>query len=153
MTVLNRLNSENPTERQRFGADVEVWVRDELRGKGFDAELIADWEAPYDLKIGDLPVEVKGARLRQRKVRSGYYGPEYRWFVDNLKDEDYLLALVTEDPDGSRRLFLAPSWAAFGRATITITSHPDKYTGRLSQYLENFEIVNEIAERRDQYTN
>jgi len=140
---------QNPTSRQLFGADVETWVRDQLRDQGYNVELETDWQAPYDLDMAGMPVEVKAAKRRQRQVRPGYYSDEYRWNVGNLEDGDYLLALVAEDDKGQRYLFLALSWAAYGRQGISITSHPDKYSGRLAGYLGNYTIIDELKERRN----
>lgn len=138
--------------RQTFGAEAEGWVWSQLTQRGIKARVISDWSNCFDLVIDDrlpLPVEVKAARRRRRQVRPGYYAEEYRWHLGNIpQDQDFLLALVAEDDRGDRFLYLVPSWAAFGRVGISITSHPERYAGRLAKYLDNWQVIDQVTRER-----
>lgn len=140
------------TAKQQFGATIEEWVAGQLAAAGYPARLIAEWGAAFDLIIdGPTPllVEVKAARRRMRRVRPGQYAPEWRWHVANIAQEvDHLLALVAEDLEGRRWLFLTPSWEAFGRQGLSITNHPTRYRGRLARYLEAWPVIGEVAAQR-----
>lgn len=141
----------NATERMKFGAAIEEWVLAELAAQGYAARLMARWGDDFDLVIdaaAPVRVEVKAARRRMRKVRPGYYAPEWRWHVANIaEDGDYLLALVAEDWRGRRWLFLVPSWEAWGRQGLSITSHPERYKGRLAKYLRAWSTIEWAAGR------
>jgi len=143
-----------PSKRQAFGATIEGWVLQQLRARGIEARMISDWTNHFDLVIdGEVPtpVEVKGARLGWRRPRPGYLAPVWRWFTGNIdQTQDYLLALVAEDPDGHRHLYLVPSWAAWGRSGLSLTSHPDCYNGRLAKYRDNWAVVGQVTNRRQQ---
>lgn len=121
----------NATERMEFGASIEEWVLARLNSQGYEARLISRWSDNFDLVIDGelpLPVEVKAARRRWRKVRPGYYATEWRWHVANIdRSADHLLALVAEDELRERFLFLVPSWVAWDKQGLSITSHPNKY--------------------------
>lgn len=140
------------TPQATFGASVEQWVAEQMNHRGIPARLRPRWSDSFDLTVDGaqpIPVEVKAAHKRQRRVRPGYYAPEWRWHVGNIDaSQDHLLALVAEDDAGRRWLFLAPSWAAFGRVGLSITRHPTEYRGRLAQYLGNWGIIDLIENRR-----
>lgn len=143
------------TQKQQFGATIEEWVLDQLIAQGYQARLISRWGATGDLVIDDstpVTVEVKAARRRMRKVRPGYYAPEWRWHVANLdQSRDHLLALVAEDSGGQRFLYLVPSWEAFGRQGLSITNHPYWYKGRLAKYRDAWGSIATVAEKRQKF--
>lgn len=147
----------NATAKQEYGAAVEEWVLGQLLSHGHQARLISRWGDAFDLVIdGPVPlqVEVKAARRRWRKVRPGYYSPEWRWHTANISQEiDHLLALVAEDLAGQRYLFLVPSWVAWKKQGLSITSHPREYRGRLACYLEAWAVVGEVAAQRRKHSN
>lgn len=140
------------TGKMNFAATIEEWTAAQLTEAGYPARLIAQWGATFDLIIdGPTPllVEVKAARRRMRKVGPGRYGIEWRWHVANIaQNVDYLLALVAEDLEGRRWLFLVPSWEAFGRQGLSITTHPTRYRGRLARYLDAWPVIGEVAAQR-----
>lgn len=137
------------TPKQLFGSAIERWVLDQLLAHGHTARLISNWSAAHDLVIdGPTPVlvDVKAAHRRWRKVRPGYFAPEWRWHVANIdRTRDHLLALVAEDLTGKRHLFLVPSWEAWGRQGLSISSHPLQYRGRLACYREAWGIIERVA--------
>lgn len=140
----------NATPKQEFGAEIEEWVLAQLATQGYSARLISQWTAAFDLVIdGPRPVlvEVKAAHRRSRRVRPGYYAPEWRWHTSNLAGCDHVLILVAEDR-GRRWAFVVPSWEAWGRQGLSITSHPAKYRGRLAKYLDNWSTVEAVASRQ-----
>lgn len=140
----------NATVKQEFGAEVEQWVLQQLAANGYSARLISRWTAAFDLVIdGPRPVlvEVKAAHRRARRVRPGYYAPEWRWHVANLAECDHVLILVAEEEQGRRWAFVMPSWEAWQRQGLSITSHPERYRGRLAKYLDAWSTVEAVAGR------
>lgn len=141
----------NATPKMEYGARAELWVANYLTQNGCPARLISRWGHPFDLLIDGpvpVPVEVKAARRRLRQVRPGYYRPEWRWHVANISQaQDHLLALVADDERGERYVYLAPSWVAFGRQGLSLSSHPRRYAGRLAAYLHNLNSVAVVAAR------
>jgi hypothetical protein len=61
---------------------------------------------------------------------------------------DSLVILICEDGIGERWPYVLPSWELWGRSQVSITSHPNRYKGRLDRYLENWPVVDQVLEQR-----
>lgn len=139
------------SEMQRFGLSGEQWALAQLQALGYQAHLVSDWFADVDLIISSiLPCEVKLARPRRHRAHGHHW--RIRWQFDTGRmpaNVDSLAILICEDDSGERWPYLVPSWLIWPRRTIQITSHPERYRGRLAGCLNawsNVEMV--LAERR-----
>lgn len=128
---------------QSYGHKSELWAVTEFQARGYSARLISQWTDKFDIIVGDiLPVEVKRSHPYWRTVRPGY--KLQAWYFDVARipqDQDFLLLLIAEDGFGQFWPHLVPSFHAFGRSTISITSHPRHYTGRWSASLNRWSVI------------
>lgn len=129
--------------KQRYGNIGEQWAMDEFKSRGYEARLVSDYFADYDILLnGLLPVEVKLSRTYLRKVKPGYYAPT--WCFDTARiapHQDYLLLLICEDQFRQFHPFLIASHLVQGRQTIAITSHPRKYKGFWCTTLNRWSVI------------
>jgi len=137
--------------KQRYGFGGEEWASVELRARGYEVKVISDWCDQYDLIInGVLPVEVKRSRSYMRHIRPGYYRPTWCFDVARIpQDQDFLLLLIAEDDYGQFWPHLVPSFHAFGRHSIAITSHPRIYKGHWSAALKRWSVIDWLINIRE----
>lgn len=139
--------------KQRYGFGGEEWAAFELQSRGYEVKVISNWSDQFDLVVnGILPVEVKRSRAYMRQVRPGYYKPTWCFDVARMpQDQDFLLILICEDQFGQFWPHLVPSFHAFARHTIAITSHPRQYKGLWSQHLNRWSVIDWLINIRQQY--
>lgn len=139
--------------KQRYGLKGEEWAASELRARGYEVKIISDWSDQYDLVVnGVLPVEVKQSRSYMRHVKPGYYKPTWCFDVARIpQDQDFLLLLIVEDQFGQFWPHLVPSFHAFGRKSIAITSHPRQYKGYWSEHLNRWSVIDWLINIRQQF--
>lgn len=139
------------SKQQRFGLEGELWAADQIESLGYNVKHLSDFFDDYDLLIdGQLPVEVKTARRRSRTVRPGYYRPTYWFDTSNLSQHigDFLIVLICKDPFDASYPFVCPSWMFMGRMTVSITSHPYHYRGMYAEYLDAWEMIDQLVSIR-----
>lgn len=138
--------------QQRYGLGGEEWAAFELQARGYEVKVISDWNDQYDLLVnGILPVEVKRSRAYMRHIRPGYHKPTWAFDVARIpQDQDFLLLLIAEDQHGQFWPHLVPSFHAFGRSSIAITSHPRVYKGYWSEYLNRWSVIDWLINIRQQ---
>jgi hypothetical protein len=134
---------------QQFGFMAEVWVYKFLLSRGYEAKLIANFNADSDILIdGCCHCEVKISRPLRRCVRLGYYRPYWNFDVSRLpRHRDSVVVLVCQDGLGDWYPFVAPSWYFFGRWSVNITSHPTQYKGYLADCLNCWGNVADVLAR------
>lgn len=137
---------------QKFGLRMEEWTLHQLQQLGHPARLVSDFFEDVDIFIGPLAIEVKAARATwQRAGRKRIW--RQRWQFDTARiprDVDSVLVLVAIDDNDQPHPFIIPSWLAFGRRNIQITSHPERYAGRLATCLNNWSNVDLVLSRRQE---
>lgn len=138
---------------QKIGQMGELWALTEFLARGYEARLISQWTDKFDIILNDLlPVEIKFSRPSWRTVRPGY--KVQAWFFDLARipqDQDFLLMLIVQDGFGQYWPYLVPSCHAFGRGTISITSHPRQYKGFWSAALNRWSVIDWLINIRQQY--
>lgn len=137
---------------QRYGHKGELWALTEFQARGYEAHLITQWSNQYDIVLnGLLPVEVKLSRQIWRTVRPGYKRQFWSFDVARIpQDQDFLLLLIAEDGFGQFWPHLVASCYAFGRSTISITSHPRQYKGFWSACLNRWSVIDWLMYIRQQ---
>lgn len=139
------------TESQKTGLCGERWVCYQIQKLGLNCRLIPDFMNPgADLVVEEqLYVEVKYAHQTERRVlkKSGTTTIAGRWQW-NLRTFDGMsakvLILVAEDLSHRCYPFILPAWMMIDRPAFQITSHPTKYRGLLSDFLENWRVLTYI---------
>lgn len=135
------------SKTQRFGLYGEIWVANKLEALGYNVKHLSDFFDDYDLLVdGQLPVEIKISHRMTRTVRPGYVRPTYWFDLTNLSRNigDFLVVLICKDPWDGLYPFVCPSWAFMGRVTVSITSHPYKYRGMYAEYLDAWEMIDQL---------
>lgn len=139
--------------KQRYGNIGEEWALAEFQSRGYEARLISDYYANYDILLnGLLPVEVKLSRAYLRKVKPGYYSPT--WCFDTARidpKEDYLIMLICQDSFNQFYPYLVASHLIQGRQTIGITSHPKKYKGHWANTLNRWSVIDWLICTRQRF--
>ena len=138
---------------QKFGLMAEKFICTELIERGHTANLVSDFNAPFDILVNDfLPVEVKAAKVTYRKVRHNYYRRRYQFkLTSKLQRQDYLFCLVAVDDNGELFTFVIPSAFIGDRQTISLTSHPNSYKGQWSKYLNAWNWIDQVTSWRIKY--
>lgn len=137
---------------QITGQKWEMYAAQQLRARGYKVKMHPDFNQPsHDLTTNGLVTEVKyaSATYRRYTLKSGQVVkyPRWQWrFSPVRRDEDWIVVLIANDGD---RLFhfIVPGQLINDRLHIQITSHPGLYTGWLSNWLEQWELVHFLAEK------
>jgi hypothetical protein len=133
---------------QKEGLKGEKWVYKQLKHMGYDVQQDHNFYTPsLDLRIGNLPIEVKYANKthRERRKSNGnyVYYPRWQWFIHptshNLNAE-LCLILVASD-NGANFAYVMPGSVVNDRTQVQITSHPFIYNGWLAQWLNRWDVV------------
>lgn len=139
---------------QEIGKLGERWVYDQLTKRGYPVKMITDFFSPaFDMKIGNLPIEVKYAlttyRVRTRQGLKVHY-PRWQWFVhptyENIK-RDWVLVLIAEDEKKIKYPFILPGNLLDGRNQIQLTSHPKRYKGWLNDWQGEWGVITFLLQR------
>lgn len=141
---------------QKTGFEAEQWVKAELEKLGYEVQMHPDWAAKScDLIVnGVLSVEVKKSNHRKRTytTKAGDVR-EYDWFsvdVSKVDMADRVVVFVAEDEAGERFYYVIPGPVAGQRQSLALSSHPRKYSGFLSAFLENWDVVDYLLAKRYQ---
>jgi hypothetical protein len=98
---------------------------------------------PVDLIIAGIPVELKVSRAYP-DPQSGIK-TRYQALLRDPKNHHYLngdvLIFLTVDPADRLHPFVIPRCVLGNRRKITITSHPETYTGQWTPYLRAYEYL------------
>jgi hypothetical protein len=139
---------------QRYGLEGEQWAARQLSDMGYHARLLSLWTADFDILIDNLLCcEVKISRSRLRRVRPGYYRPTWSFDLARLpRHMDMVVILICEDDYQTWWPYVVPSWYFFGRNSVNITSHPQKYRGYLAGCLHNWSNVGLVMAQRQKYS-
>lgn len=141
------------SKRQRYGLKAELWAVEQLTKRGYDALLLSNFSDKVDILVNNrVPCEVKIRHKYMRKVREGYYKPTWLFEVGRSSHfKDSLFILICDD-GVLWHPFIVPSWYFFGRATVSITSHPTKYAGRLADCLNCWGNVADVLSKNKIYS-
>lgn len=144
------INSFPLSPQQRYGLKIEQSVIRELEKRGYEPHVPTNFsQKACDAVVRGLCVEIKGARRtkRTRVLSSGevktYW--RYQWSLDQRPDGEFVLILVADTPQKKRFHFIVPGSQVGDRTQIQITSHPLKYQGWLSEYLEKWTVIDYLA--------
>lgn len=129
----------------------ETWVANKLSKMGYDISIPPDFNAKgCDIWVHRpdnayrLCVEVKFSR--QGKIKRKY--PRWQWDVSAIDDKDRVLILIAEDDQGDWFCFVLPGHLMAHRTVWQINSHPTKYQGCIALFLENWETVDFMLNKR-----
>jgi hypothetical protein len=115
-----------------------------LRTQGWTVLEMAS-NAHWDLTIGRgghvLRIEVKIARPREKARRSEYYQFKLKSGGARPVDGDVLIACCCPNGPPSMTCFVIPTYQLGTRATLEITSSPDRYTGRWSVWRAAWDVL------------
>lgn len=140
-------------KRQSYGLNAERWATEQLIKRGYDAFLLGRFTDKADILINDhVPCEVKIRRKYMRKVRDGYYRPT--WLFEVARSSHYtdsLFILICDD-GALWHPFIVPSWYFFGRANVSITSHPTQYRGYVADCLNCWGNVADVLAKNKIYS-
>lgn len=135
---------------QKLGYQGELWAIAQLKKRGFDPQIPDDFFSNgLDILVDGLPIEVKYAKRTYRKFPANdgqvIYRPRWQWHIHPTSyapGRDFVAILIAEDDSGKRHVFIVPSLALDGRSHVQITSHPDKYTGWMAEYKDQWGVIN-----------
>ncbi|NJN97909.1 MAG: hypothetical protein HC875_29460 [Anaerolineales bacterium] len=134
---------------ERQGMVGEWYVYQQLVKRGWSVKMMADfYHKNCDMKVGQLPIEVKYAKTTYRKKqRQGLniYVARWQWFVHSsaqeMNDRDWVLVLIAEDQKKIKHPYILPGNLLDGRNHLQITSHPNKYTGWLNDWKGEWQVI------------
>lgn len=146
------------SQTQAIGHEGEKWAYNALVKHGYEPQWMACFEhAGCDMKVRDLPIEVKLAnptkRKRKRYNRTGLeivtWYDRWQWLVSatSHNQEDWILLLIVNDRAGDRYPYIVPGGMVLNRRHIQITSHPTQYNGWLSPWLNNWQVIDYLADK------
>jgi hypothetical protein len=137
------------TDLEAFGRLGERFVVEQLRRRGFTAELIGE-SSDYDILLeGRAKVEVKSAFLTEQHRGRGRYQFSLRRHGAEI-DEDILFLLCYEDVEAAPiAVFVIPGHALPATLSkIDITSrNPRQYMGKWAPYLGAWDVVRRTVNR------
>ncbi len=126
----------------------ESWAFEQLAARGFKPQLYPHFGHPAaDMRVGQLPVEVKFAYPTQRwgrlqsGIRLGY--TRWQWNIhptSHKMTSEWVLILLAADSD-TIHPFILPGSLVGQRTQVQITSPPKVYRGWLKQWLDRWEII------------
>lgn len=140
---------------QKTGLQGEWYAYEQLCKRGHKVKMMTDFNhKSYDLKIGQLPIEVKYAKQTfRKKKRKGLtvFVPRWQWFIHptakQLNDRDWVLILIAEDHKKIRYPYILPGNILDGRSHLQLTSHPTKYKGWLNDWLKEWGVIEFLAQQ------
>jgi len=140
---------------QKQGIVGERWAYEQLVKRGWPVKQMPYFgNQAYDLKIHNLPIEVKYARTTyRRKQRQGLtiYAARWQWFVhpsyEQLNDRDWVLILIAEDQKKIKYPYILPGNILEGRNHLQITSHPKQYKGWLDDWRGEWGIIEFLTQK------
>ncbi len=147
-------NSRRPGKEQRFGLIGERWAMEQLESRGYRVRWLKDFQAPFDLVVNDiLPIEVKIAHMKMRRVKRRQYRPAWAFRLQGgLPPEvEHIVIAICVEEDGSHTPFIIPGVWLAGKVRLVITSPPDTYSGYVSPGLRRWELVDEALARAARY--
>lgn len=138
------------SQSQIIGLQGEQWAYEQLRKRGHPVKMVADFTTQNcDLKIRDLPIEVKLAWPTMRR----HHGKlKWRWQfrihpTSQQMECDWLLILIARDYNGFTYPYILPGGLLLERQHIQITSHPAKFRGWLSYWLNRWSVVDYLLKK------
>lgn len=143
------------SRNQRTGLNGEQWLVDKLTDMGYDVKFDPDfYREGYDCLVNGLPTEIKTAnptrRKRKWKNRIGVVFENWydRWqfhiHPTSHRLTDWLLILIADDGQ-QKYVYIVPGGVVLDRTHIQITSHPTKYNGWLAQFLNQWQMIDYLA--------
>lgn len=144
------------SQTQQIGWNGEQWAIDQLAARGYEVKFDPDFcNEGYDLVVNGLPTEIKFAHRTKRKRRhvnragvvfDNWYD-RWQWCIHPTSHRltDWLLILVAEDRRKGKYPYIVPGGVVLDRTHIQITSHPTKYKGWLAQFLNQWEMIDYLA--------
>lgn len=140
----------NLSKTQTTGLYGEQWAYEQLQRRGHPVKMVSDFKCQNcDLRIRDLPIEVKFAYPTMRR----HHGKlKWRWqfFIhptSQQMQQDWLLILIASDYNGFKYPYILPGHMLQGRNHVQITSHPAKFRGWLSYWLNRWSIVDYLLKK------
>jgi hypothetical protein len=114
--------------------EVKLW----LRALGIDAQDCGNFTSKFDLCVGEKMIEVKSAHKTEQDNGNGTIRTRYIFNLNAKKDipDDYFCICVCVGDFGQVDFFFIPGKEITGR-TITITSAPEKYSGKYARFLND----------------
>ena len=141
------------TENQGKGFEGEVWVKEQLEEMGYEVQMHPDFNAKAcDLIVnGSLVVEVKKSSENTRSYTTAdgkkRYYPWWQANVTKFDYEDRVVVFIAEEKNGLRHPYIMPGAIPSQRTSIALSSHPDRYTGYLAAFRENWAIVGHMLKQ------
>jgi len=139
---------------QIIGNIGEQWVYDQLTKRGYDVRMVPNYQDNIDLKIGQLPIEVKYSRIGfnrkiDRKTGEIRRYQRWQWNVSQVHGKgDLCLFLIAEDRAGLRWPFIMPGSVMAERDNFQISRHPSKYNGLIAGYLNAWETIDFLLKQQ-----
>lgn len=131
------------TQDQKFGLLAENYVTQWLQDHHIDVYQPIDFSSPHDALIeGFIPIETKASRAYEQNNGRGTKRLRWQFCLDKPLPDHGLVILACYTSDDIY-LFFVPTWFLKLRQTrsLTITSHPSKYTGWLAQFLFSIKTI------------
>ena len=156
--AMTEYRSQRQAKNFAIGAQFEQVVRQKLESLGYAVDTIADWSGEYDLLCDGIPVEVKGANRKAYKVSKGRQ-PREGWAFECARISNDINSIVIFVARAEIDYFyIVPievvlSWPKSSRNSFRITTHPTKFTGRLSQWLDRWDVITQVKDKLDVSTN
>jgi len=132
---------------QLFGAEIESYAADQIRNRGLTPKFTENWIDRYDMLVSDsksatVIVEVKGANPKHQKSGK-YYRTRWQWDNSRGTSEQDIVLLVAVT-DNQFYVYIVPKKKLMDKpGNVSITSHPEKYTGWLAEYRDAWYILDQ----------
>lgn len=131
--------------------NVREWARPALQKRGFSVRL-SNSDLVIDGLAAPIMVEVRGKYSTYCSDGLGWHGQRWQFYTFCFsQDLATVVMLVCIGDQGQRWPFIIPSWELCRRFEVAITSEPGKYKGRFAPFLNNWNVIYQVAARKEKY--
>jgi hypothetical protein len=145
------MNHINLSPNQRVGFEGELWAYEQLQRQGLNPKMYTNFfEENSDLRVGRIPIEVKLANPTWRKGPDGRWRIRWQFSVSTTAQQmanDWVLILIARDHNGCNYPYVVPGNNILNRRHVQITSHPTKFRGWLSYWLNRWSVIEYLDKR------
>lgn len=138
----------NFSQSQAIGHRAERLVYMELQARNYHPQYYPNFnQEGCDLRVNGLPVEVKFAHKTRRYCKGKRYH-RWQWCIHPTSQKihgDWLLILVAQTRPLENWFYVLPGSVAGDRTQIQLTSHPKKYSGWLSEWLNRWDVITYLS--------
>lgn len=135
---------------QNAGLKWEMYVSRQLKARGYTVKMSNRFTSKcVDMRANGLPIEVKYANPTMRRQGGKSYN-RWQWHIADTQSlhrgTDWALVLIAA-AEGRLYHYILPGGMGWGRSQVQITSHPANYSGWLTDWFEQWEVIHYLSNK------